>query len=78
MSRHVGVVWYDCLERKKRGAKANDTEKESVHIKKSIMVGKLCTYSGFLVYTRGETGLSAADQNIHPPFELISESVCES
>ena len=52
MSRHVGVVWYDRLERKKRGAKANDTEKESVHIKKSIMVGQF-TYSGFLVYTRG-------------------------
>ena len=41
------------------------------------MVGQF-TYSGFLVYTRGETGLSAADQNIHPPFELISESVRES
>ena len=41
------------------------------------MVGQF-TYSGFLVYTRGETGLSAADQNIHPPFELISESVHES
>ena len=77
MSRHVGVVWYDCLERKKRGAKANDTEKESVHIKKSIMVGQF-TYSGFLVYTRGEAGLSATVQNIHPPFELISESVRDS
>ena len=77
MSRHVGVVWYDCLERKKRGAKVNDTEKESVHIKKSIMVGQF-TYSGFLVYTRGERGLSGTDQNIHPPFELISESVHES
>ena len=50
MSSHVEVVWYDCLERKKRGAKANDPEKESVHIKKSIMVGQF-TYSGFLVYT---------------------------
>ena len=30
------------------------------------------------MYTRGETGLSAVDQNIHPPFELISESVRES
>ncbi len=59
------------------GAKANDNDKESVHIKKSIMVGQF-TYSGFLVYTRGERGLSAADKNIHPPFELISESVCES
>ena len=77
MNRHVGVVWYDCLERKKRGARANDTEKESVHIKKSIMVGQF-TYSGFLVYTRGESGLSGTDQNIHPPFELISESVHES
>ena len=77
MSRHIGVVWYDCLERMKRGAKANETEKESVHIKKSIMVGQF-TYSGFLVYTRGERGLSAVDQNIHPPFELISESVHES
>ena len=61
MGRHVGFVWYDHLERKKRGAKANDTEKESFHIKKSIMVGQF-TYSGFLVYTRGERGLSAADQ----------------
>ena len=77
MSRHVGVVWYDCLERKKRGARANDTEKESAHIKKSIMVGQF-TYSGFLVYTREDRGLSAVDQNIHPPFELISESVRES
>ena len=41
------------------------------------MVGQF-TYSGFLVYTRGERGLSAVDQNIHPPFELISESVHES
>ena len=44
---------------------------------KMIMVGHF-TYSGFLVYTRGERGLSAMDQNIHPPFELISESVHES
>ncbi len=36
------------------------------------------TYSGFLVYTRRERGLSTADQNIHPPFELIPESVHES
>ena len=77
MSRHVGVVWYDHLERKKRGAKANDTEKESVHIKKSIMVGQF-TYSGFLVYTRGESGISAVDQNTHRLFEFISESVRES
>ena len=41
------------------------------------MVGQF-TYSGFLVYTRGERGLSGTDQNIHPPFELISESVRES
>ena len=41
------------------------------------MVGQF-TYSGFLVNTIGETRLSAADQNIHPPFELISESVHES
>ena len=59
------------------GGKAYDTEKESVHIKKSIMVGQF-TYSGFLVYTRGERELSGTDQNIHPPFELISELVCES
>ena len=49
MSRHVGVVWYDCLERKKRGAKANDAEKESVHIKNQLwlvnlhILGFLCT-----------------------------------
>ncbi len=77
MNRHVGIVWYDRLERKKRGAKTNDTEKESVHIIKSNMVGQF-TYSWFLVYTRGERGLSAVDQNIHPPFELISESGHES
>lgn len=77
MNRHVGVVWYDRLERKKRGGKANDTAKESVHIKKSIMVGQF-TYSGFLVYTRGERGLSTVDQNIQPPFEFVSESVRES
>ena len=41
------------------------------------MVGQF-TYSGFRVYTRGERGLSAADQNIHPPFKIISESVRES
>ena len=47
--RHVGVVCYDRLERKKRGAKANDTEKESVHIKKQLwlvnlhILGSLCT-----------------------------------
>ena len=35
------------------------------------ILGSLCTLDG-------ETGLSAADQNIHPPFELISESVRES
>ena len=40
IKRHIGGVWYDCLERKKQGAKADDTEKESVHIKKSIMVGQ--------------------------------------
>ena len=45
--------------------------------KKTIMVGQF-TYSAFLVYTRGERGISATDQNIHPLFELISESVCES
>ncbi len=41
------------------------------------MVGQF-TYSGFFVYIRGERRLSAVDQNIHPPFEIISESVCES
>ncbi len=41
------------------------------------MIGQF-TYSGFLVYTRGERGLSTADQNIHPPLELISETLHES
>ena len=41
------------------------------------MVGQF-TYSGFLVYTRGERRLSTVNQNIHPPFDFISESVCES
>ena len=72
----LGAVWYDHLERKKRG-EANYTEKESVHIKKSIMVGQFA-YSGFLVNTRGERGLSTVDQNIHKPLEFISESVHES
>ena len=35
-------------------------------------------YSGFLVYTRVERGLSTLDQNIQPPFEFVSESVHES
>ncbi len=65
------------LRKEEEGGKSKDTKKESVHIKKSIMVGQF-TYSGFLVYTRGERGLSGTDQNIHPPFELISESVHES
>ena len=62
------------LRKEEEWAKANDTEKESVHIKKSIMVGQF-TCSVFLVYSRGERGLSGTDQNIHPPFELISDSV---
>jgi hypothetical protein len=41
------------------------------------MVGQF-TYSGFLVYTRGERGLSTVDKNIQPPFEFVSESVRES
>ena len=59
------------------GAKANDTKKESVYIKMNNY-GWSITYSGFLVDTRGERGLSTADQNIHSSFELISESVHKS
>ena len=65
------------LRKEEEGGKANDTEKESVHIKKSIMVGQF-TYSGFLVYTREERGLSTVDKNIQPLFEFVSESVHES
>ncbi len=43
------------ITKEEEGAKANDTEKESVCVKKAIMVG-LFTHSGFLVHKRGEKG----------------------
>lgn len=61
------------LERKKRRAKANDTDNSMyVHMRKTIMVGKF-TYSGFLIYTRAENGLSFAKHNTHPPFKFIPD-----
>ena len=52
MSRHVGVVWYDCLERKKSGQrlmiprKSLFTSKNQLWLVNLHILGSLCTLEG--------------------------------
>jgi hypothetical protein len=75
MERAVGVVFYERIERKKRGRKNEFEEKHTVSVKKAIMVDRY-TYSGNLVFKSEEMRAKIAGlKSSKPEFDDVSQSI---